>query len=521
MSVSVHAHSDGDTRQQIQVVMDGIAEYKIRQSDAANVEEWLGGALSQGAGTGSEWYVMALSQNGEYDFSSYEAALLGYLEKNEVYSASTRQKYALALCAVGSTDSYISSVLGDSIGKQGIMSWVFGLHLLNNGYEGEYSAEYVVDKLVSLQCEDGGWSLTGQSGDVDVSAMTVQALAVYRESNAKVSAAVDRALELLSNRQCEDGDYMSYGEKNPESTAQVLVALCSLGIDALEDERFIKNGNTVLDGILKYRLDDGSFCHTVDGATDERSTEQIYFGCAAYLRMMDGKSPVYVFDRRDPQGVSPAPQMPQTDKVVIDSGTDITDGSHKQIGYKPLVCIIVAVVGGIVCVVLWLMGKRSAKNFIAVWVAVAVCVAVVCVTDIKSSDEYYNGEGAAKESVVGSVTLTISCHTVVGKTESEYIPKDGVILNTVSLDIEADDTVYDVLVDAARKYNIHVENNGSADMAYIVGINYLYEFDFGDLSGWEYRVNGASPSVGCGQYAVKDGDDIRWIYTCELGNDLK
>ena len=58
-------------------------------------------------------------------------------------------------------------------------------------------------------------------------------------------------------------------------------------------------------------------------------------------------------------------------------------------------------------------------------------------------------------------------------------------------------------------------------MAYIAGINYLYEFDFGELSGWTYRVNGEVPSVGCDKYELKDGDKVEWIYTCELGKDIR
>ena len=66
-----------------------------------------------------------------------------------------------------------------------------------------------------------------------------------------------------------------------------------------------------------------------------------------------------------------------------------------------------------------------------------------------------------------------------------------------------------------------MENAGQWDMVYIAGINYLYEFDFGDLSGWIYHVNGSAPSVGCGEYILKDGDRIEWLYTCDLGNDLR
>ena len=64
---------------------------------------------------------------------------------------------------------------------------------------------------------------------------------------------------------------------------------------------------------------------------------------------------------------------------------------------------------------------------------------------------------------------------------------------------------------------------GAADHsnAYIAGINNLYEFDYGELSGWIYSVNGVQADVGCGQYLLSDGDKIKWEYTCNLGEDLK
>ena len=56
-------------------------------------------------------------------------------------------------------------------------------------------------------------------------------------------------------------------------------------------------------------------------------------------------------------------------------------------------------------------------------------------------------------------------------------------------------------------------------MTYIAGIRYLYEFDFGDMSGWVYHVNGESPFIGCAGYKVKPGDVIEWMYTLDLGVD--
>ena len=91
----------------------------------------------------------------------------------------------------------------------------------------------------------------------------------------------------------------------------------------------------------------------------------------------------------------------------------------------------------------------------------------------------------------------------------------------MEFDIEEDDTVYDILIEATRRNEIHMENSGTGGMVYIAGINYIYEFDYGDLSGWMYFVNGEEASVGCDSYKLSDGDKIQWLYTRNLGDDLR
>jgi hypothetical protein len=120
--------------------------------------------------------------------------------------------------------------------------------------------------------------------------------------------------------------------------------------------------------------------------------------------------------------------------------------------------------------------------------------------------------------------MTIRCDTLIGKADPERIPKDGEIMPVTSYEIEEGDTVYDILIEAVKEYGIQAENRGSSSnahgMIYIAGINYLYEQQFGELSGWIYHVNGVAPSCGCGDYILKDGDVIEWHYTCDLGRDL-
>ena len=507
-----------DTVDDAKVVIDGILAY--HQADT--VQNWINGDLSIAAGIGAEWYAFALSQSGTYDFSAYESALLAYLSEHEVYSASSRQKYALCLAAIGSTDAYIASALNDSIGKQGIMSWVFGLHLLNNGYTStDYTASEIVAHLLSIQCTDGGWSLTGQAGDVDVTAMTVQALSIYNPTDATVKSAIDRALVFLSQAQQADGDYISYGVSNPESGAQVLIALSALGIDANTDDRFVKNGNTVFDGILKYKLTNGSFSHTLGDGANANATSQVLCAMVAYLRMKEGKNALYTLDHADPENVSQIPKEPSASEPNDSFNVDPnSDKKENKPSYKLVVSIALVGVGGLASLLLFLLKKRHWKSFLALWVIIALAIVAVCVTDIQSKEEYYNGELPQKENAIGTVTVTIRCDTVVGKSDSQYIPDDGIILGVTEQEISEGDTVYDILIEVARVHHIQVENNGNDKMAYIVGIGYLYEFDFGDLSGWVYRVNGQDTSVGCAEYKLSDGDAIEWLYTCSLGEDL-
>lgn len=109
--------------------------------------------------------------------------------------------------------------------------------------------------------------------------------------------------------------------------------------------------------------------------------------------------------------------------------------------------------------------------------------------------------------------------------DEKYVPKDGVILNATKYELLTDDeSVWDVLLRATKEHKIQLEYQGASKniykSVYVEGINHLYEFSAGELSGWMYQVNGTYPNYGCGQYVLKDGDVIEWHYTVDLGRDL-
>ena len=125
-------------------------------------------------------------------------------------------------------------------------------------------------------------------------------------------------------------------------------------------------------------------------------------------------------------------------------------------------------------------------------------------------------------------TISISCGMILNnldkcnKDKIELVPEDGWLLEPTEVVFYGGESVFNVLQRTCRQKKIHREfsNTPIYNRAYIEGIGNIYERDVGDLSGWMYSVNGWFPNYGCGRYALKDGDVIEWVYTCDLGADV-
>ncbi len=125
-------------------------------------------------------------------------------------------------------------------------------------------------------------------------------------------------------------------------------------------------------------------------------------------------------------------------------------------------------------------------------------------------------------------TLSITCHNIFDNMDkfdsakSSALPEDGVVYATKELQFSEGETAFDVLCRECMKDGIQLDYNGNPlyNASYIKGIHNLYDYDCGELSGWMYSVNGWFPNYGCSRYVLKDGDVIRFEYTCDLGEDL-
>ena len=103
------------------------------------------------------------------------------------------------------------------------------------------------------------------------------------------------------------------------------------------------------------------------------------------------------------------------------------------------------------------------------------------------------------------------------------LPKDGVIYETKEVKFTEGESCFDILERELKNAGILIESSitPATKSVYIEGINNLYEFDCGKQSGWMYTVNGDVPNVSCSEYKIKENDEIKFQYTCNLGEDIE
>ena len=260
--------------------------------------------------TGGEWMVIGLARSGRTVPAGYYDNVVKYVkakadanERLHPTKVTDNARVILALTAIGKD---VTNVGGhnllkgldsmDYVQSQDINGPIFTLIALdshNYPTMGDVTREKLIQVILDAQLNDGGWDLSADKADPDMTAMAIQALAPYYKTNETVKAAVDKALEALSALQRSDGGFGSWDTVNSESCAQVIVALTALGIDPTADSRFVKNGHTVLDALAGFYVTGGGFRHTADGERNDMATEQGYYALAAYYRFANTQTRLY------------------------------------------------------------------------------------------------------------------------------------------------------------------------------------------------------------------------------------
>lgn len=263
-----------------------------------------------------EWAVLGLARAGvelsDAYIQAYYGKVVAYVQKNmgadgvlldpESHNPTVtdNERIILALTAIGKDPANVGgknllTALQDrnimqvtNTSDTDINGLVFGLLALNSGNYTQDSY-WLVQAILTQQNEDGSWSSSADTkpvGDVDMTAMALQALAPYYNEggDTTVNAAVDKALQWLSAK------YKNTGYTSAESCAQVVVALSALQLNANSDSSFVKTVDgaptSVLGDLLRYYLGEGQgFKHAASGMTaDQKATEQALYAMAAYER---------------------------------------------------------------------------------------------------------------------------------------------------------------------------------------------------------------------------------------------
>ena len=301
-------------------------------NEGGNVNEGESVAVleSRSAEFGSEWSALLLARNGGYDewTDEYYKNIKNHVKDCDgVIDDRKYTEYSRLILALTSMGKDVKNVGGydmlmpladfEKVTYQGINGAIWALIALDSGnYEipenegatTQATRDMYVDFILQNEINGGGFALSGENADADVTAMALTALAKYKDDK-NVASAIDRALNKMSKLQTENGGFKSWGKENAESTAQMIIALCTLGI-SIDDERFVKNGNTLLDNLYSFKTENG-YEHIKGEGINAFATEQCLSAVMAYERYKNGETSLY--DMTDKMAVASIENSPLDD----------------------------------------------------------------------------------------------------------------------------------------------------------------------------------------------------------------
>lgn len=534
--------------------------------------------------TNGEWAVLGLARgnasvtNSYYD--SYYDRVVAYVKANinskgqlDSNKSTENSRIILALTAIGEDPTSVGgrnllTALNDLtyVEKQGSNGPIWALLAVNSGnYSYNYRDE-LIDAILESRTDDGGWTHTGDTADVDMTAMAIQALApYYDEAHPEVKSAIDTALTLLSGMQENDGGFASFSTPNSESAAQVVVALSALRLDANTDSRFVKNGHSVLENLLSYEQEDGSFYHLTDGSSgnNQMSSEQGTYALVAYDRYVKRTNSLY--DMTDVVKREDASAQEVID--MIDSIGEVNEYSYDAIAearnaYNKLSTA----------------DKEKVTNYNTLTAAEDAYKAILSerqterYKELKAhydellSDKTKKYGNAAKKKLQSilqtaqrDMNAAVSCERVedifqkamadlddvkpgdievtfrligaleatkdVDLTTDSYLPEYVTWVPTTTYALQENATVYDLYTEAMKDADLR---SVGADNNYVstiyapscMGGYALSEFTNGKKSGWMYTVNGKHPNQGLKNWTLNDGDVVIWHYVNDYSHEV-
>lgn len=183
--------------------------------------------------------------------------------------------------------------------SQGLNGAIWAVIALDSGnYGTDDIRKQYINYILERELDNGGWALSEKetNAEADITSMALVALSNYMVAEG-VSGAIERGVDKLSKMQNENSGFSGYNVDASESTAQVLVALSTLSISH-NDERFVKNGNTLIDNLMSFYKENKGFAHIQNAdETNFMATEQCFYALVAVQRFANGKN--NLFDMKD------------------------------------------------------------------------------------------------------------------------------------------------------------------------------------------------------------------------------
>jgi hypothetical protein len=272
--------------------------------------------------TGGEWAVLGLARSDadvpqSYYDKYYQNAAAELKAKEGKLSSVKYSEYSRVILALTAIGRDVTDVEGynllekladyNSVIKQGINGPIFALIALDSrdypipqvsGVPVQTTREMLLGYILDREITDakgvkGGFALSGDVPEADITGMALQALANY-EDRPDVKAAADRALIALDRLQQANGGFSAMETENSESIVQAIVAKSALGIDA---------GRNVA-ALMEYCMDDGSVQHVLNRGANLMASEQGLYALVSYARYKQGLPSLY--DMSDAASVSGA-----------------------------------------------------------------------------------------------------------------------------------------------------------------------------------------------------------------------
>lgn len=178
------------------------------------------------------------------------------------------------------------------------------------------------------------------------------------------------------------------------------------------------------------------------------------------------------------------------------------------------------------------MSRRVKTTLITISVLAILLIVLFLNLNFQKVDDYYSSSSDSKLKDHFSVTMSIDCSVILDNMDSlpdslkksNLLPVDGIMLPKMSFEVKTNKSVFDLLIKGTKQNKIQMEYSGNPDggisSVYIKSIGHLYEFSCGPLSGWMFRVNGEFAGNDASGHTLTAGDEVEWIFTCDLGKDV-